>query len=130
MTEEQSVGTPAAGETTEVTEMMRLFLEDHQRWEDDLAREREKRDAEMREQMQLLRRMVEDSLREATPTRPASENERVKLSKLTETDDVEAYLTTFERMMTVYEVDRGIQTGPTANREGTTGICCDVCGRR
>ena len=113
--------------------MMRLFLEDRQRREDDLAREREKRDAEMREQMQLLRRMVEDSRREATPMRPASENDRVKLSKLTETDDVEAYLTTFERMMMVYEVDRARWafklTGPTANREGTAGICCNVSGR-
>ena len=106
MTEEQQAGTPAAGEATGVAEMMRLFLEDRQRREEDLARERERRDSEMREQMQLLRQMVEEGRRGATPVRPTSENDRVKLSKLTETDDVEAYLTTFERMMSVYEVDR------------------------
>ena len=32
--------------------------------------------------------------------------EKVKLSKLTEQDDIEAFLTTFERMMTVHEIRR------------------------
>ena len=32
--------------------------------------------------------------------------ETVKLSKLTESEDIEAYLTTFERMMVAYEVER------------------------
>ena len=56
--------------------------------------------------MQLLRKMVEGShRREEVPARMTGEN-KVKLSKFTEADDVEAYLTTFERMMTAYEVDR------------------------
>ena len=61
----------------------------------------------MRQQMQLLREMVEGSRRrDDVPARMTSENDKVKLSKLSESDDVEAYLTTFERVMVVYEVDR------------------------
>ena len=32
-------------------------------------------------------------------------HDKLKLTKLTESEDIEAYLTTFERMMQVYEVD-------------------------
>ena len=54
--------------------------------------------------MRLLREMVEGSKpREEAPARSSGENDKVKFS---EADDVEAYLTTFERMMVVYEVDR------------------------
>ena len=101
-----------------VTEMMRLFLEDRKRREEELAEEwrrreeeltheRRRQEEEVQQQMQLLREMVEGSRRrEEAPARASGENDRVKLSKLSEADDVEAYLTTFERMMAVYEVDR------------------------
>ena len=101
-----------------VAEMMRLFLEDRKRREEELAEERRRREEELtherrrreeevQQQMQLLREMVEGSRRrEEAPARASGENDRVKLSKLSEADDVEAYLTTFERMMAVYEVDR------------------------
>ncbi len=36
--------------------------------------------------------------------RRAEKDRDVKLTKLAETDDIEAYLTTFERMMTSYEI--------------------------
>ena len=56
--------------------------------------------------MRLLREMVEGSQpREEAPVRSSGENDKVKLSKFSEADDVEAYLTTFERMMVVFEVD-------------------------
>ena len=32
-------------------------------------------------------------------------HDKLKLTKVTESEDIEAYLTTFERMMLVYEVD-------------------------
>ena len=90
-----------------LAEMMKLFMEDRKRREDDLAQERRRRDEEVREQMRLLREMVESSQRRAeAPARSSGENDKVKLSKFSEADDVEAYLTTFERMMVVYEVDR------------------------
>ena len=44
----------------------------------------------------------------ATGSRPAHDrdeyHDKLVLTKLTENEDVEAYLTTFERMMTVYGV--------------------------
>ena len=107
------------GTTSEmgVAEMMRLLLEDRKRREEELteerrrreeefAEERHRRDEEVRQQMQLLREMVEGShRREEVLARMTGENDKVKLSKFSEADDVEAYLTTFERMMTAYEVD-------------------------
>ena len=90
-----------------VAEMMKLFMEDRKQREDDLAQERRRQDKEVREQMRLLQEMVESSQRRAeAPARSFGENDKVKLSKFSEADDVEAYLTTLERMMVVYEVDR------------------------
>ena len=70
--------------------------------------DRRSRERELREQMEMLRTLVEaGTRREAAPTASggtSSSEDKVKLSKLTETDDIEAYLTTFERMMAAYEV--------------------------
>ena len=75
-----------------LAEMMKLFMEDRKRREDDLAQERRRRDEEVREQMRLLREMVESSQRRAeAPARSSGENDKVKLSKFSEADDVEAY---------------------------------------
>ena len=62
--------------------------------------------AQMREQLEMLRRLVES--RQANEERPpatqtTSESE-VKLVKLSEQDDIESYLTTFVRIMRAYEV--------------------------
>ena len=64
----------------------------------------------MREQMKMLQRMVERTdgrleRQERVPTESAG-GDRVKLTKLTEADDIEAYLTTFERIMAAYEVEK------------------------
>eukprot|EP00731_Ephydatia_muelleri_P014661 Em0008g381a len=60
------------------------------------------------EQMDMLRQLVEDTRRDRTdearaPSIKILEGEG-KLVKLTEQDDIEAYLTTFERVMRAYEV--------------------------
>ena len=60
----------------------------------------------------ILRSLVESSLTStveptATKSQPADRDEfhdKLVLTKLTENEDVEAYLTTFERMLTVYGV--------------------------
>ena len=65
------------------------------------AEERRRRD----EELGLLRRLVEERGRTAAATGPRSDGE-VKIAKLTDTDDIEAYLTTFERMMAAYDVPR------------------------
>ena len=63
----------------------------------------------MREQMEVMRKLVEDS-RKATETRTPSDQERAgregeaKLVTLSEQDDIEAYLTTLKRVMRVYEI--------------------------
>ena len=86
-------------EATGMVEMMKMFLED-----------RKQREEEMREQMRLLRELVVGATQReeaaTTPTRVTVESDSVRLSKLTDGDDIEAYLTTFERTMTAYEVDR------------------------
>ena len=80
-------------ESPVMAEVMRLFMED-----------RQQREQEIREQMEVLRNLVDAGTRrpEAAPRRENDDN--LKLSRLTEGDDIEAYLTTFERMMAAYEV--------------------------
>ena len=69
--------------------------------------DRRGRERGLRAQMEMLWTLVEaGTRREAEPTasgRSSSSEDKVKLSKLTETDDVEAYLMTFERMIAAYE---------------------------
>ena len=57
---------------------------------------------EMHQQMEMLQQMVTG---QTAPTR-RNDAEPVKLTRLVETDDIEAYLTTFERMMVAHEVPR------------------------
>ena len=54
----------------------------------------------MQEQFELMRKLVE---RKEEP-RKAERNDAIKLTKLTDQDDIEAYLTVFKRMMEAYEV--------------------------
>ena len=80
-------------------------LEQAQRREQ-MERQRERDELEknqMREQMEMLRRVVEESRRPEEPRMRPTEGE-AKLVKLTEQDDIESYLTTFERIMRAYEV--------------------------
>ena len=55
--------------------------------------------------MELLRGLLEGVQRQGEAAMTRAEREKdVKLTKLTEDDDIEAYLTTFERLMRAYEV--------------------------
>ena len=58
---------------------------------------------QMREQMEMLRKMMEESRRPEESRTRTTESE-AKLVKLMEQDDIESYLTTFERIMRAYEV--------------------------
>lgn len=96
-----------------VNDVMRILLEDRRNRElqiEEEIRQRERKIAEEREQlrkqMDVLRRLVEglqQDVREGRPARGRGEGE-LKLSKLNDRDDIEAYLTTFERVMRIYEV--------------------------
>ena len=101
-----------------MTDLVRMLMEDRQqmaeerrRREEQMTKERQRREeqvatekAQMREQMEMLQSLVErtDGRRERFPTETAG-GDRVKL---TEADDIEAYLTMFERMMAAYEVEK------------------------
>ena len=68
-----------------------------------------RKDREMREQMEILRTLVGEihDQGEANLREHEARDKDVKLTKLMDNDDIEAYLTTFERQMTAYEVPRG-----------------------
>lgn len=48
--------------------------------------------------------MERSSAREDERVKRAGQREQLKLTKLSESEDIEAYLITFERMMEVYEI--------------------------
>ena len=114
-----------------LVEMFRAMLQDRQQQEaeqraqheeerrargEELARERAlredvltRREGDMQMQIELLRDLVEGihrQGREAAVVTRAERERDVKVTKLREGDDIEAYLTTFERVMTAYEVPK------------------------
>ena len=64
--------------------------------------ERKEHEAEMRQLMDILHRLVA----EKSSVKPSLTTEPLRLTKLTEQDDIEAYLLTFERVMEAYGVDK------------------------
>ena len=98
-------------------------MEDRRRRDEELADEQRRRELEasrheevMREQMDIIRCLVETLGARSDArageggggggVRTSSGRGQVVLTKFVEGDDVEAYLTTFERLMTVHPVDR------------------------
>ena len=73
-----------------LTGLVRFLIEDCERCE-----------KEMRKQMELLYCLVAET---AAPARVVGETDAVKLTWLTDGDDIEAYLTTFECMMGAYDI--------------------------
>ena len=108
-----SRGTPLPSrEPVSVEEMLRVMIEDRKRREEEIAderlRQREENErcmAEMWEQVQMLQRLVTERAT-ITPTRTRGEGDSARLTRLSDSDDIEAYLTTFERMMEAFKVDR------------------------
>ena len=116
MTEEAATG--VGGSLAELLKLLREERAEERRlWERRLEEEQKKQEQERKrhqeemeerrrasqEQMALLQRLMEEAPRQSRTgsTRPM---EMLKVSKLTEADDIEAYLTTFERVMTVQEI--------------------------
>ena len=89
-------------------------MEDWRQREKEIADDRRKREEEFAEERRMMREQIE-ALR-ALVERPASSRatgevkDSLKLAKLGDDDDIEAYLTTFERMMAAYEVEKAIWT--------------------
>ena len=77
-----------------------------------LAAERERREEEhrlqltqMQGQMEAMRGWLERSMAREEERLGRATQDQLKLTKLLESEDIESYLTTFERMMQVYHVD-------------------------
>ena len=67
--------------------------------------ESQRREETMREQLNMLRELVTGIQEQGEKaTLKMERNRDVKVTKLTEEDDIEAYLTTFERLMKVYDI--------------------------
>jgi len=87
---------------TDLTVFMQMFLQDRQQLEMELVEERRRRDHDMEEWVQEMQHQMAELCTLAT-TRVRTEDS-VKLTKLLATDDIEVYLTTFERLMRAYEI--------------------------
>ena len=106
-----------ADETSEMEEtiksmeqMMQTLIEDRRKCEDEFAdecatreRDAEKRIQDMQAQMEVLMKLVSDSHKAKTPLGNVPQ---VKLVPLTEQDDIESYLVTFERIMDAYKITK------------------------
>ena len=87
------------------------MIEEQRRREEAMIEEQRRREEAMEQRMrefqaqnEMLRSLVEKAHgRDEGPLRRGPES--LKLAKLTESDDIEAFLTTFERLMMAYEID-------------------------
>ena len=124
--ENQGEGT--AAEPRAVEELLQMLVEDRRSREAEFAEERRRRERElaaewearerevsqqmetMRRQMESLMDLVKESKKEGIEVKPGSRifshNLQVKLVALSEKDDIEAYLVTFERIMEAYKVPK------------------------
>ena len=98
--------------------LMRMLLEDRKAREDDLTREQERREAaearhasQMAEQLEMMKSMLDHLLARphevemtSLSSRPYT-SDKIGLRKFTDSDDIEAFLTTFERLMALYYME-------------------------
>lgn len=124
---EEATGNTVESETVanktqnmDVSELVRILLEDRRTREDELTKERERREEaeaahskKMDEQLEMMRQMVSQTAARSgggspgiveTPT-SATPSDKPQLSRFVEGDDIEAFLTTFERLMHMYHVE-------------------------
>ena len=101
----------ALPELTSLTKMFQAMLEDRQCREEQITEEcrryteeSERHMDDMRKQMECLQKIVTEHSTGSASSRERSGKETVKLTRLGNNDDIEAYLTTFERVMLVHEV--------------------------
>ena len=109
--------------------------EENRRRERERTEEQERRERENKQRVRLMQEQIEmmktwmdrSQIQEEARTKRAEDLRHLTLSKLTDTEDIEAYLTTFEQMMKAFEVKRemGLQVGSSAHREGTAGLRSD-----
>ena len=98
-------------EAGSIADLMKVLIEDRRSREAQYNEEKRSQQeavelerAQMREQLEMLRRLVGHADEERPPATQTTGESEVKLVKLSEQDDIESYLTTFERIMRAYEV--------------------------
>lgn len=89
-------------------QMMQAQQEQQQRW----LRAQQEGQAEQREMMQLQMEALRgvDTANGVPPLRDRAEVADIKLARMTEADNVEAYLTTFERVMQLGRISEELWT--------------------
>ena len=109
--EDEATVSPSAegsGTTPELTALMQMFLQDRQRLqfvEQELADERRRREREMEDHVERMQEQLSTLEMRGTGYEGAGRGgDSVKLAKLTDTDNIETYLTTFEHLMRAYDV--------------------------
>ena len=102
-----------AGESDRLSAIIQTLMDDRRQRELQIAEERaqrereferqqERRQREMDEKMDVVMRLVEN----VGKSKSNSGEGAVQVAKLTDDDDIEGYLTTFERQMAAYEIDK------------------------
>ena len=95
---------PTASDVASIVDVMREMMRSREAERTHYVEENDKRFGAMAKQMELMERMLNDfSKKDDKETK--RDKETMALTRLTDKDDIESYLTTFERMMTAYEVD-------------------------
>ena len=107
--------TMGESEAVSMSDVLKLLMEtqqrqvevEHQREEERRQEQREESERIRREeserQLELIAKLVE---RTESQTRKGPSEKDVQLVRLTEKDDIETYLTTFERVLELYEIDK------------------------
>ena len=96
-------------EMSEVVELLKAWKEEHEedkrRYEKEREEDKRRYERHLQEQENRFEQLVQ-GLTERRPRRVEVGPESLKLTKLAEGDDIEAFLTTFERAVEAHGVDR------------------------
>ena len=103
---EETAGSQERVTVSGMAEFFRLMREELVEQQQRIREEQAQQQSMMQLQMDALREVLERSTRDRSDDRSrAAGRKQIKLTRLTETDDVEAYLTTFERLMAIGGID-------------------------
>ena len=101
--------------TVDVSKLVHLLLEYHRVCEEELGKERARREAaeaihskQVKEQLEIMRAMMDRTAsHDSHPSEDWTVSDKLTLMRYVEGNDIEALLTTFERLMTVYHIEEG-----------------------
>ena len=116
MSESGQAGGSGASAPTDLQQVLQLLMEDR-RQREEIAVERRQREEETERRLREMQQHVESLLQVVSRTQEARSghtlgagssrgDKEAKVSKLSDEDDIEAYLTTFVRMMVAYKVPK------------------------